>query len=91
MTDKTYLFTTWNNLRADTIQLYLGIDGKIYGKRYGLPLSEYTEDWAMYLAWNHINRTTGWPVVWDPKENINKVTASQEQMDAECKRILMLK
>lgn len=86
----TYLFTTWNNLRADDIRLYVSPEKKIYGKRYGLPMEEYSTEWAMYLAWMHINRTTGWPQVWDPKENIHKITIGKAEMDAECKKILKL-
>lgn len=86
----TYIFTTWNPLRSDDIRLYVSTEKKIYGKRYGLPLKEYSTEWAMYLAWMHINRTCGWPQVWDPKENTHKITISKEAMDADCKKLLCI-
>lgn len=88
----TYLFTTWVNCRQDDARLYKGSDGKIYCKRYGLPIEEITIDWAMHLTWMHINRTSGWPChipeggTWIDRT----VSISKEAQDARCKMALQI-
>lgn len=86
----TFLFTTWVNCRQDDARLYMGSDGKIYCKRYGLPVEEITVDWAMSLAWFHINRTgSGWPKKMG-ENGIPTVSISKEAQDLQCKMLLKL-
>ena len=88
----TFLFTTWVNIPNDDIRIYKGSDGKLYGKRFGLPLDEMKVEWAMYLTWMHINRTSGWPCevpeggTWIDR----RVSISQEAQDFQCKMLLKL-
>jgi len=87
-----YLFTTWVNVKADDCKVYKGSDGKLYCRRYGLGVQEITEDWAMSLAWNHINNTVGWPChIPEGGTWINRtVSISKEEQDKQCKRLLQL-
>lgn len=77
-----FLFQTWVNCRQDAIKLYKGSDGKIYGKRFGLPYEYITDAFAMQLAWFHINRTDGFPC------QDGRVSISQEAQDLQCKLML---
>lgn len=86
---KQFLFRT---NETDSSDMYKGADEKFYEKRYGLPLIEVTEEWAMYVAWMHINRTSGWPChIPDGGTWINRtVSISKEAQDLQCKMILKI-
>lgn len=87
---QTFLFKTWINCRQDDATLYQGSDGKIYCKRYGLPIDEIKTDWAISLAWFHINRTgNGWPKCMG-ENGIPKVSISQEAQDLRCRSLLQI-
>ena len=78
-----FLFNTWINHPKNSVAIYRGSSGKVYGRQYGVGMIDIEESYAMILAWEHINRTSGWPL--NPDRTI---AISQESQDERCRAIL---